>query len=119
MWGVWAVFLWEANFFIQAEDGIRDKIVTGVQTCAFRSTNLYLLDIGYNELDSLPESFCDLSGLTYLWAFNNTLSSVPACICSLDIDWNDMDAAWYPYFAIGGNQLCDNEIGRASCRERV
>jgi len=71
-------------------------------------TILYLLDIGYNELDSLPESFCDLSGLTYLWAFNNTLSSVPACICSLDINWNDMDAAWYPYFAIGGNQLCDN-----------
>ena len=71
-------------------------------------TILYLLDIGYNELDSLPESFCDLSGLTYLWAFNNTLSSVPACICSLDINWNDMDAAWYPYFAIGGNQLCDD-----------
>ncbi len=71
-------------------------------------TILYLLDIGYNELDSLPESFCDLSGLTYFWAFNNTLSSVPTCICSLDINWNDMDAAWYPYFAIGGNQLCDN-----------
>ena len=71
-------------------------------------TILFLLDIGYNELDSLPESFCDLSGLTYLWAFNNTLSSVPACICSLDINWNDMDAAWYPYFAIGGNQLCDD-----------
>ena len=71
-------------------------------------TILYLLDIGYNELDSLPASFCDLSGLTYLWAFNNTLSSVPACICSLDINWNDMDAAWYPYFAIGGNQLCDD-----------
>ena len=71
-------------------------------------SNLYLLDAGYNELDSLPESFCDLSGLTYLWAFNNTLSSVPACICSLDINWNDMDAAWYPYFAIGGNQLCDD-----------
>ena len=69
---------------------------------------LYLLDAGYNELDSLPESFCDLSGLTYFWAFNNTLSSVPACICSLDINWNDIDAAWYPYFAIGGNQLCDD-----------
>ena len=33
---------------------------------------------------------------------------MPACICSLDINWNDMDAAWYPYFAIGGNQLCDD-----------
>src|SRR2546425_8143296 len=25
----------EAGFFFQAEDGIRDKLVTGVQTCAF------------------------------------------------------------------------------------
>src|SRR5205823_9280156 len=25
------------DFFFQAEDGIRDKLVTGVQTCAFRS----------------------------------------------------------------------------------
>src|SRR5205823_10733832 len=25
------------RFFFQAEDGIRDKLVTGVQTCAFRS----------------------------------------------------------------------------------
>src|SRR5687767_4438787 len=27
-------------FFFQAEDGIRDKLVTGVQTCAFRSRGL-------------------------------------------------------------------------------
>ena len=26
-------------FFFQAEDGIRDRDVTGVQTCAFRSTS--------------------------------------------------------------------------------
>src|SRR5205823_8859588 len=26
-------------FFFQAEDGIRDKLVTGVQTCALRSRN--------------------------------------------------------------------------------
>src|SRR5206468_5245583 len=29
-------------FFVQAEDGIRDLIVTGVQTCAFRSWCLKL-----------------------------------------------------------------------------
>src|SRR5687767_15940608 len=28
-------------FFFQAEDGIRDKLVTGVQTCLFRSTIEY------------------------------------------------------------------------------
>ena len=71
-------------------------------------SNLYLLDAGYNELDSLPESFCNLDNLTYLWLFNNEISFIPTCICSLDINWNDMDAAWYPYFAIGGNQLCDD-----------
>jgi len=26
--------LWVLFFFFQAEDGIRDKLVTGVQTCA-------------------------------------------------------------------------------------
>ncbi len=69
--------------------------------------NLYLLDFGYNELDSLPESLCDLTGLTYFWAFNNELTVVPECICSLNLDWNGTDGAFYPYFAIGGNQLCD------------
>src|SRR2546425_7366652 len=29
-----------AVFFFQAEDGIRDKLVTGVQTCAFRSVGM-------------------------------------------------------------------------------
>ena len=71
-------------------------------------SNLYLLDAGYNELDSLPESFCNLENLNYLWLFNNEINFIPTCICSLDINWNDMDAAWYPYFAIGGNQLCDD-----------
>ncbi len=71
-------------------------------------TNLYLLDFGYNELDSLPESLCDLSGLTYFWAFNNKLSTVPACICSLNLDWSGTDGAFYPYFAIGGNLLCED-----------
>ena len=71
-------------------------------------TNLYLLDVGYNELDSLPESLCDLSGLTYFWAFNNELTTVPTCMCSLDINWDDTDGAFYPFFAIGGNQLCED-----------
>src|SRR3989440_8904232 len=30
-------------FFFQAEDGIRDLIVTGVQTCVFRSSTLAML----------------------------------------------------------------------------
>src|SRR5205823_11268300 len=31
-------------FFFQAEDGIRDKLVTGVQTCALPICALYLID---------------------------------------------------------------------------
>jgi len=71
-------------------------------------TNLYLLDAGYNELDSLPESICDLTGLTYFWAFNNELTTVPSCICSLGLNWDGTDGGFYPYFAIGGNQLCED-----------
>src|SRR5258708_9428881 len=33
-WEVWAVLLVAVVFFFQAEDGIRDDLVTGVQTCA-------------------------------------------------------------------------------------
>src|SRR2546425_9441542 len=32
-----AVYVFMFFFFFQAEDGIRDKLVTGVQTCVFRS----------------------------------------------------------------------------------
>src|SRR5687767_15244788 len=37
-------------FFFQAEDGIRDKLVTGVQTCA--------LPISLNSANSLAVSYC-------------------------------------------------------------
>src|SRR5687767_15287572 len=43
-------------FFFQAEDGIRDKLVTGVQTCALPIlwtapvTNKILLEAGYSRL---------------------------------------------------------------------
>src|SRR5258708_7834986 len=32
--GVEGTVLWRLGFFFQAEDGIRDDLVTGVQTCA-------------------------------------------------------------------------------------
>ena len=34
MVGGWGVGGWWVCFFFQAEDGIRDRLVTGVQTCA-------------------------------------------------------------------------------------
>ncbi|HJM47938.1 MAG TPA: T9SS type A sorting domain-containing protein [Candidatus Marinimicrobia bacterium] len=71
-------------------------------------SNLYFVDLGYNQIEAIPESFCDLDNLSYLWLFNNLLFSMPECICDLNIDWSGTDAAWYPYFAIGGNYLCED-----------
>ena len=71
-------------------------------------SHLIYLDLGYNEIDSIPASLCNLSELQYLWLFNNNLTSVPNCLCSMSIDWSSDDSAWFPYFAIGGNNLCEN-----------
>src|SRR2546425_3792478 len=85
-------------FFFQAEDGIRDKLVTGVQTCALpiwvrptvrpsgrhatlRTASVTLCPPKPNELDSAT-STCRLT-------------------------------AWF------GAESRSQEIGRASCRERV
>src|SRR3989449_7043174 len=38
-------------FFFQAEDGIRDVAVTGVQTCALPISDLVFLDIQMPDLD--------------------------------------------------------------------
>ena len=70
--------------------------------------NLYILDLGYNSINDLPDSFLDLNSLTYLWLFNNELSNLPENFCSLDLNWDDDDYFGYPYFAIGGNMLCDD-----------
>ena len=71
-------------------------------------SNLDFIDLGYNQIEAIPESFCDLGNLSYLWLFNNLLSEMPECICDLNIDWSETDGAWYPYFAIGGNYLCED-----------
>ena len=70
--------------------------------------NLFILDLGYNQLNSLPNSFIDLNNISYLWLFNNQLTELPENFCSLDLDWNGDDYFGYPYFAIGGNILCEN-----------
>ena len=70
--------------------------------------SLYILDLGYNQINVLPSSFTDLNSLGYLWLFNNQLSELPTNFCSLDLNWNEDDYFGYPYFAIGGNMLCEN-----------
>src|SRR2546429_2743855 len=87
-------------FFFQAEDGIRDVAVTGVQTCALPISNPAMLAI-----------FLQL--LTY----RGSCSGIDCLICSEFIILIIVGRAnigcpigLIPYFI---------EIGRASCRERV
>src|SRR2546421_2577179 len=86
-------------FFFQAEDGIRDLIVTGVQTCALPISTIivHLMHEGAGTLHSLaPHS---MSNERLLW------KSVLKPIC--------------PRTAFGRSRPAADEIGRASCRERV
>ena len=70
--------------------------------------NLYILDLGYNQINQLPNSIVDLNNLGYLWLFNNQLTALPENFCALELDWSGDDYFGYPYFAIGGNMLCEN-----------
>ena len=87
---------------------LNNNTLSSLNTEFSNLNNLFLLDLGYNELGSLPESICDLTGITYLWLFNNNLISLPECFCDIDMDWDNSDIGGYPYFAIGGNRLCEN-----------
>src|SRR5687767_15484071 len=87
-------------FFFQAEDGIRDKLVTGVQTCALPislvGTLLWVaVSLGFKLYVA---NFAD---------YNATYGAVGGVIVLL---------LW---FYISGLAILVGEIGRASCRERV
>jgi len=73
-------------------------------------TSLTFLDLGYNYLESIPESIGNLENLEYLFLFNNQLTSLPETICNLNLDWDGIDLNLYPYFACGGNFLCDSDL---------
>src|SRR5258707_10387587 len=91
--------LWFFFFFFQAEDGIRDIGVTGVQTCA------------------LP--ICSpLTGVHL--AVNGELDVAPIA----DGGWASIEREWHSGDRITitipmGLRAVPVEIGRASCRERV
>ena len=73
-------------------------------------TNLFFLDLGYNQINNIPESIEDLQNIMYFWIFNNQLSLLPESICNLPLIWGGLDFGNYPYFASGGNQLCDSDL---------
>ena len=70
-------------------------------------SEVWYLDLGYNALEALPD-ISDMSSLTYLYIFGNEISSIPESICDLDLDWSGLDNSFMPYFACGGNNLCEN-----------
>src|SRR2546429_4386048 len=87
-------------FFFQAEDGIRDVAVTGVQTCA------------------LPISWA-IGG--WMWGGTDERESIRTIHTALDKGINLIDTA--PVYGFGVSEeivgKAIEEIGRASCRERV
>src|SRR5256712_1818175 len=88
-------------FFFQAEDGIRDLIVTGVQTCALPICRAFAASVGLSARAALLR--------------------IEAAKARPDLS-RARRAAASAYRRLGRNEEAMAElkqIGRASCRERV
>src|SRR5207248_4637045 len=94
----------------QAEDGIRDRTVTGVQTCALPISTVVPVGKKF-ELAPPQASLCE-RGASDGDAHARRLPGDPAFFCDRFArgDHAARDESW-PAFVL--------EIGRASCRERV
>src|SRR5947208_6570398 len=92
-------------FFFQAEDGIRDDLVTGVQTCA-----LPISTVGKSALEAKEMGYLRPSDVVVMHAHE-----------ILHVAKNQAralaDAGYRPPLAARNIPVV--EIGRASCRERV
>src|SRR2546429_2983729 len=92
---------WRVLFFFQAEDGIRDVAVTGVQTCALPILLMHV-GCGYSLRETAVRAkaagVAEVSDVTLL----NRLRQAEG---------------WLQHLC--QQLLKENEIGRASCRERV
>src|SRR2546430_16216735 len=85
----------DSFFFFQAEDGIRDLTVTGVQTCA---------------LPISSSAGCDGGGVSVLGISGTQKTTVPA----RSVGDRFLVKGKYVVFTVDSAK-----IGRASCRERV
>src|SRR5438067_6523388 len=89
-------------FFFQAEDGIRDRNVTGVQTCALPISNK--MRIRHAQLSSR----FSLGGVTPGCIIGASEKRDESCACRIRI-----------LFACPSIPTPSTEIGRASCRARA
>src|SRR5205823_10214438 len=93
----------------QAEDGIRDKLVTGVQTWLFRSP--YLL-----RRPASPRIRESLGMGSFGLAFTSRENHDEVIV---HMAGEDQQLARFRKFHVVAARRRDHEIGRASCRERV
>src|SRR5436190_2676548 len=71
-------------FFFQAEDGIRDHCVTGVQTCALPISNVRRVlgrAFGSKDVWKLAERLVPRNGQR-AWRFNQALMELGALVCT-------------------------------------
>src|SRR5699024_11672799 len=94
----------------QAEDGIRDRNVTGVQTCALPILREYEIPFEYQKKERLV--YCDLIEHSILHVLIAKETSSEFGYLGLDFYLLPDIESWYLDKTIP-------EIGRASCRERV
>src|SRR5687767_15712956 len=93
----------QVRFFFQAEDGIRDKLVTGVQTCALPISHIRMVTPPRQtpvSMKSPGTPFVSTSS-TQNWTLSRHLKPTIVCIGSRTA------------------LTKSSQIGRASCRERV
>jgi len=89
---------------------ISNNLLTSLPSNFGNLSNLIFLDLGYNKIESIPASIGNLQNMMYFWIFNNELSSLPESICDLPLNWDGVDFGSYPFFASGGNQLCNEDL---------
>src|SRR5437867_5806670 len=88
------------SFFFQAEDGIRDRTVTGVQTCALPISGPNLG--GQNSAAIYTTEFCPPRFGPVLASVIDLLAAVPSVV-----------------YGLWGFFVLIPKIGRASCRDRA
>src|SRR2546429_1773545 len=87
-------------FFFQAEDGIRDVAVTGVQTCALPISDDFAVAIQYEDWICLLAALQHVDRARFVHYNRRRIADFPVGARRLDLDLS-------------------SQIGRASCRERV